>query len=71
MYGYNILDTIHAIWKTQAINSNMKESGLKYVCKFSEIAKTNRMYVKNGAKIYEMWKEDKFYINKSQTNDYD
>jgi DNA polymerase elongation subunit (family B) len=29
------------------------------------------MYVKNGAKIYEMWKEDKFYINKSQTNDYD
>jgi DNA polymerase elongation subunit (family B) len=71
MYGYNVLDTIHAVWKTQAINSNMKEAGLKYVCKFSEIAKPNRMYVKNGAKIYEMWKENKNYINKSQTNDYD
>ena len=71
MFGYNVLDIIHAVWKTQAINSNMKEAGLKYVCKFSEIAKPNRMYVNNGAKIYEMWKEDKFYINKSQTNDYD
>jgi DNA polymerase elongation subunit (family B) len=71
MYGYNVLDIIHAVWKTQAINSNMKEAGLKYVCKFAGIAKPNRMYVKNGAKIFQMWKEDKFYINKSQTNDYD
>jgi DNA polymerase I len=71
MYGYNVLDTIHAVWKTQAINSNMKEAGLKYVCKFSGIAKPNRMYVKNGAKIYEMWKENKNYVNKSQTNDYE
>jgi DNA polymerase elongation subunit (family B) len=70
MFGYNVLDIIHAVWKTQAINSNMKEAGLKYVCKFAGIAKPNRMYVNNGAKIYEMWKEDKFYINKSQTNDY-
>jgi DNA polymerase elongation subunit (family B) len=71
MYGYNVLDIIHAVWKTQAINSNMKEAGLKYVCKFAGIAKPNRMYVKNGAKIYEMWKENKFYINKSETNDYE
>lgn len=70
MFGYNVLDIIHAVWKTQAINSNMKEAGLKYVCKFAGIAKPNRMYVKNGAKIYEMWKENKFYINKSQVNDY-
>jgi DNA polymerase elongation subunit (family B) len=71
MFGYNVLDVIHAVWKTQAINSNMKEAGLKYVCKFAGIAKPNRMYVKNGAKIYEMWKENKNYINKSQTNDYE
>ena len=71
MYGYNVLDIIHAVWKTQAINSNMKEAGLKYVCKFSGIAKPNRMYVQNGAKIFQMWKENKNYINKSQTNDYD
>jgi DNA polymerase elongation subunit (family B) len=71
MYGYNVLDIIHAVWKTQAINSNMKEAGLKYVCKFAGIAKPNRMYVKNGAKIYQMWKEDKLYINKSESNDYD
>jgi len=71
MFGYNVLDIIHAVWKTQAINSNMKEAGLKYVCKFAGIAKPNRMYVKNGAKIYEMWKQDKFYINKSETNDYE
>lgn len=70
MYGYNILDIIHAVWKTQAINSNMKEAGLKYVCKFAGIAKPNRMYVQNGAKIFQMWKEDKLYINKSESNDY-
>lgn len=70
MFGYNVLDIIHAVWKTQAINSNMKEAGLKYVCKFAGIAKPNRMYVKNGAKIYQMWKEDKFYINKSENNEY-
>jgi DNA polymerase elongation subunit (family B) len=71
MYGYNVLDIIHAVWKTQAINSNMKEAGLKYVCKFAGIAKPNRMYVQNGAKIYEMWKEDKLYVNKSETNNYE
>ncbi len=71
MFGYNVLDIIHAVWKTQAINSNMKEAGLKYVCKFAGIAKPNRMYVKNGAKIFQMWKEDKFYINKSETNEYE
>lgn len=70
MFGYNVLDIIHAVWKTQAINSNMKEAGLKYVCKFAGIAKPNRMYVQNGAKIFEMWKEDKLYINKSEINDY-
>ena len=71
MFGYNVLDVIHAVWKTQAINSNMKEAGLKYVCKFAGIAKPNRMYVKNGAKIYEMWKENKNYVNKTETNDYE
>jgi len=71
MFGYNVLDIIHAVWKTQAINSNMKEAGLKYVCKFAGIAKPNRMYVNNGAKIYEMWKENKNYINKSEINDYE
>jgi len=71
MYGYNVLDIIHAVWKTQAINSNMKEAGLKYVCKFAGIAKPNRMYVKNGAKIYEMWRDNKNYINKSTTNEYE
>jgi DNA polymerase elongation subunit (family B) len=71
MYGYNVLDIIHAVWKTQAINSNMKEAGLKYVCKFAGIAKPNRMYINNGAKIYEIWKENKFYINKSKTNEYE
>lgn len=71
MYGFNVLDIIHAVWKTQAINSNIKETGLKYIANFAGISKPNRMYIKNGAKIYQMWKEDKFYINKSQTNDYE
>ena len=61
MHGYNVLDIIHAVRRTQAINSDMKEAGLKYVCKFAEIAKPNRTYVP-GNMIYTMWAENKEYV---------
>lgn len=60
MRGYNVLDILHAVRRTQAINSDLKEGGLKYVCKFEGIAKADRVYIP-GNQIYTMWAEDKLY----------
>ena len=54
MYGHNIIDIAHSVRRAQAINSNIKSWGLKYVTQYSEIAKTNRVYIK-GDKINTIW----------------
>jgi len=46
MWGYSIIDTIHAAKKTQAINSDMKRTSLKYIAKFEKFARENRTYIK-------------------------
>lgn len=63
MWGYNILDIIHAVRKAQAINSDIKKAGLKYITKFSKVAKKNRVYV-DGDKLHTTWaSEGNFYLN--------
>lgn len=64
MWGYNIIDTYHAVRRAQAINSNIKKVDLKYITKFSKISKANRVYVKGDA-IYKTWsdKENKYAHN--------
>ena len=57
MYGYDITDTIHSVKRAQAINSNIKSAGLKYITQYSKIAKDNRVYV-DGDKIYSTWVDD-------------
>ena len=62
MWGYNITDTYHAVRRAQAINSSIKGAGLKYITKYSGIAKPNRVYVQ-GDKIHKIWNENKdFYF---------
>jgi len=46
MWGYSIIDTLHAAKKTQAINSDMKRTSLKYIAKFEKFARPNRTYIK-------------------------
>ena len=60
MWGYNIIDISHTVRKTMAINSNIKSWGLKYITKFSGIAKANRVYVE-GDKIYTTWADKRDY----------
>ena len=45
LWGYNITDSLHAVRRAQAIDSNMKEANLKYVTKYSKLNKENRVYV--------------------------
>ncbi len=65
MWGHNIIDISHAVRRAQAINSDIKGWGLKYITKFTEIAKPDRVYV-DGDKIHSTWadKSNNFAFNK-------
>lgn len=54
IYGYNIIDIAHSVRRAQAINTDIKFWNLKYITKYSEIAKKNRVYIP-GDKIHTIW----------------
>jgi DNA polymerase elongation subunit (family B) len=60
MWGYNVLDISHAVRRAQAINSDIKQWSLKYITKFSKVAKKNRVYVP-GDKINSTWADTRDY----------
>ena len=45
MWGRNITDALFSVRRAQALDSNMKRADLKYVTKYSELNKPNRVYV--------------------------
>jgi len=69
IWGYSNVDIIHAAKKTQAINSEIKKVGLKYICKYEGIAKENRMYVA-GNNIFKIWDQNKSFIINKLNNEY-
>ncbi len=64
MWGYNIMDVYHAVRRAQAINSSIKEASLKYITKYSNAAKPNRVYIP-GDRIGKTWadKENKYWFD--------
>tara|TARA_R110002110_G_scaffold7833_7_gene39497 strand:+ start:4399 stop:7155 length:2757 start_codon:yes stop_codon:yes gene_type:complete len=64
MWGYNIMDVYHAVRRAQAINSSIKQAGLKYITQYSNASKPNRIYIP-GDKIYDIWsdKENDYWLN--------
>lgn len=46
MWGYSIIDIIHAAKKTAAVNTEVKATGLKYIAKHEKVARANRTYIK-------------------------
>ncbi len=64
MWGYNIMDVYHAVRRAQAINSSIKQASLKYITKYSNAAKPNRVYIP-GDKISKVWEdiENKYWFN--------
>jgi DNA polymerase elongation subunit (family B) len=69
LWGYSNVDILHAVKKTMAINSEIKNAKLKYICKFEGIAKENRMYVE-GNSIFKIWDQNKYYLINKKNNDY-
>ena len=63
MWGYNVIDIAHAVRRAQAINSDIKSWGLKYITQFIGAEKPNRVYVQ-GDKIGKIYFDNKdYYIN--------
>jgi len=63
MWGYNVVDIAHAVRRAQAINSDIKSWGLKYITQFIGAEKPNRVYVQ-GDKIGKIYFDNKdYYFN--------
>jgi len=52
-----ITDSLHAVRRAQAVDSNFKEANLKYATEYLELKKPNRVYVP-GRKISEVWNDN-------------
>lgn len=65
-----ITDSLHAVRRAQALDSNMLFSNLKYVTKYSKIVKENRVYIP-GAKISDVWNDEtKHYAFNEEDGDW-
>ena len=64
LWGFNIVDSLHAARRAQALDSNMKSANLKYVTEYLGWKKENRVYVP-GNKISKTWTitDEKFAFN--------
>ena len=69
MWGYNVVDIAHAVRRAQAINSDIKSWGLKYITQFIGAEKDNRVYVK-GDKIGKIYFDNKDYYFNPKTGGY-
>jgi DNA polymerase elongation subunit (family B) len=63
LWGFNVIDTSHSVRRAQAINSEIKSWGLKYITKYLEKEKPNRIYI-DGAHISRIYLgKDSYYVN--------
>jgi len=69
IWGFNIIDIAHAVRRAQAINSEIKSWGLKYITKYLEKEKPNRVYV-DGAWISKIYLDNESYYINPKTGNY-
>jgi len=63
MWGYNIIDILHSVRRAQAINSNIKSAGLKYITQYIDAEAEDRVYIDHD-KIGPMYaKKEEFWLN--------
>ena len=43
--AYNVVDTLHAVRRAQAINSSIKSAGLKYITQYIKAEAPDRVYI--------------------------
>jgi DNA polymerase elongation subunit (family B) len=69
MWGFSIIDIAHAVRRAQAINSEIKSWGLKYITKYLEKEKPNRVYV-DGAFISKIYLDNESHYINPKTGNY-
>lgn len=69
IWGFNIIDISHAVRRAQAINSEIKSWGLKYITKYLDKEKPNRVYV-DGAFISTIYLDNQSYYINPKTGKY-
>ena len=63
IWGYNVVDILHAVRRAQAINSSIKSAGLKYITQYLEIEADDRIYIPHED-IGSMYsKKEDFWLN--------
>ena len=68
MWGYNVIDIIHSVRRAQAINSNIKEAGLKYITKYIDAEAKDRIYI-DHTKIGPMYaNKEEYWLNTDNGN---
>jgi DNA polymerase elongation subunit (family B) len=69
MWGYSIIDILHASKRTAAVNTEIKATGLKYIAKHEKIAKPNRTYIKGEDNfIGRYYGENKMFVIDDNNN---
>ena len=69
IWGFNIIDIAHSVRRAQAINSEIKSWGLKYITMYLEKEKENRVYV-DGGKISKIYLDNESYYVNPKTGNY-
>lgn len=61
--GVNVIDIHHSVKQTAAVDTNIKETNLKYITNYIGLKKENRVYVQHG-NIADIWySNDNFLFN--------
>ncbi len=63
IWGYNVIDIIHAVRRAQAINSSIKSAGLKYITTYINAEAPDRVYI-DHTHIGKMYHEkEEYWLN--------
>ena len=63
MWGYNVIDILHSVRRAQAINSNIKSAGLKYITQYINAEAEDRVYI-GHTDIGSMYaKKEEYWLN--------
>jgi len=68
IWGYNVIDIIHAVRRAQAINSSIKSAGLKYITKYIKAESADRVYIEHTdiGKMYTQ--KEEYWLNINNGN---
>lgn len=69
MWGFSMIDILHAVRRTAAVNSEIKENKLKYIAKFEKVARPNRTYIAGeDNSIGRFYAENKIFLVDDKNN---